>query len=219
MNWHYEEITCVDNKLEFFASIGTIEIRFDINGNPSIHGVLPKSDVPELLAMIKERYPNGFHSRVDNCIDWLRTRLEELAAKASIQIKSFVPYGCLMLNGINYDAYKLEVNHERITSPIYVAMTSSLEEFVLFRPYIPLTEFGRDKNIGVFGAETEYAFSVADEAIYFKDEIVSYKTYEYEYNGEELISTSYGFKNNKLGFMYESKFGKFLAAGGTSYLS
>lgn len=227
MTWQYEECDCVVNKLQYLTpGNGLIEINFDKDSNPSLRGIdgapyfvgIPKDEESELLDKIREKYPHGFHSRGDVNFEWLADRMQKLARTGGVQINSFEEYGCMMVDGTNYDAYKLEVEHAHIKSPIYIASLFVRQEFVVFRPYIQIKEFGEPKNIGCFQHESEPIHIDAGEAIYFQDEIVSYKRYKYEFDSSKLIEESYGFKNNILGFKYETKFGKFLSGGGVTHL-
>ena len=222
----YKEITSVMNKLQFFAPGNSLlEVHFDINGVPSLKATdgsaywvgIPEQDEKELLRIVKEKYPNGFHSRNDSSIEWLKARLKELADSKSVKIKLVDEYGCLMVDGESVDAYKVELEDESISS-IYIAMTERKERFVVFRPYIQLEEFGEAENVYRFYPETGTGNLSDDESTYiFKDEIVSYKEYIYKYDSNILKGTSYGFKNNDYGFMKESNFGNFMGAGGCKF--
>lgn len=225
MRSDYVECKNVVNSLQFFTpGCGLIEVRFDKNSNPSVKGLdgapywcgIP--DEKDFLSEIRELYPHGFHSRDDVVIDWLRERTAELAKAGGVQITALEEYGCIMVDGINYDAYKVEVDHEYIKSPIYIAMLFAWNEFLVFRPYIRIEEFGDVENIKIFGSETEPTRVEPGEVLYFQDEIVSCKKYVYEYKSDKLKSESYGFKNNVHGFMYDTRFGKFMSSGGTTYL-
>ena len=225
MKWTYEECDCVQNKLQYLTpGCGLIEILFDKDSKPSVRGLdgapyfteIP--DKEELLEEIRKKYPNGFHSRTDVNFEWLAERIQKLAKTGGVQINSLEEYGCMMVDGINYDAYKLEVEHSHIKSPIYIASLSCRQEFVVFRPYIQVEEFGAPENIGCFQHESEPSHIDAGEAIYFQDEIVSYKSYKYEYDSDKRKEESYGFKNNISGFRYDTKFGRFMSGGGVTHL-
>lgn len=221
----YKEVMSVMNKLEFFAPGNSlIEVCFDINGDPVLNALdgeafwngIPKKDEKEILRIVKEKYPNGFHSRNDLSIKWLKARLNELADSKSIGIKSVDEYGCLMVDGENVDAYKVELEDESISS-IYIAMTQKRERFVVFRPYIQIEEFGEQENVNLFHPETDrHHLSNDKKTIIFENEIVSYKEYVYKYDSNILKGTSYGFKN-EYGFMNEVKFGTYMAAGGCKF--
>lgn len=227
MIWQYEECDCVVNKLQYLTpGNGLIEINFDKDSNPSVRGIdgapyfvgIPKDEESELLSKIREKYPHGFHSRGDVNFEWLAERVKKLARTGGVQINSLEEYGCMMVDGINYDAYKLDVQHAHIKSPIYIASLFVRQEFIVFRPYIQIEEFGDPNNIGIFMHETDPDHIDAGEAIYFQDEIVSFRKYVYEFDSGKLKEESYGFKNNEHGFMYDTKFGKFMSAGGETYL-
>lgn len=225
MEWTYEECDCVVNKLQYLTpGCGLIQINFDKDSNPSIVGIdgapyfVGIPDKEALLEEIRKKYPHGFHSRGDVNFEWLAERIQSLARTGGVQISSFEEYGCMMIDGVNYDAYKLEVEHAHIKSPIYVANLFIRQEFIVFRPYIQITEFGETENIRCFQHESEPMHIDAGKAIYFQDEIVSYRKYKYEYDGDRLMEESYGFKNNAMGFMYDTKFGRFGSSGGVTHL-
>lgn len=224
MREDYIEATNVVNALEFFTpGCGLIRVNFDKHSNPSVKAIDGAPywggihDEKDFLSEIREKYPHGFHSRIDNSIDWLRARTEELAKTGGVQITALEEHGCIMVDGVNYDAYKVEVDHEYIRSPIYIAMLFPRKEFLVFRPYIRIEEFGDVENIRGFGSETEPTRVEPGEVLYFQDEIVSYKKYVYEYDSDKLRSEAYGFKNNVHGFMYDTRFGKFMGSGGVTH--
>lgn len=224
MKWNYEECKNVVNKLTYLADgCSLIEINFDKDSNPIIKPVdgaayfVGVPDEEELLKEVREKYPHGFHSRIDVGFEWLKDRVGELAEKSGVQINSIEEYGCIMIDGTNYDAYKIEVEHEHIKSPIFVAMTFVRKKFLVFRPYILIDEFGEEENIGAFRTETEPAYIEPGKIAYF-NEIVSVKSYTYDYDTNKLRSESYSFKNNEYGFVYNTRFGKFIVGGGKSYL-
>lgn len=227
MIWQYEECDCVVNKLQYLTpGNGLIEINFDKDSNPSVRGIdgapyfvgIPKDEESELLSKIRERYPHGFHSRGDVNFEWLAERVKKLARTGGVQINSFEEYGCMMVDGTNYDAYKLEVEHAYIKTPIYIASLFVRQEFIVFRPYIQIEEFGEPDNIGLFMHETEPVYIDPGKVIYFQDEIVSFRKYVYEFDSGKLKEESYGFKNNEKGDIYDTRFGKFLNPGGVRHL-
>ena len=227
MKWQYEECDNVVNKLQYLTpGCGLIEIHFDKESNPYIRGIdgapyfvgIPKDEEQELLDKIRKEYPHGFHSRGDVNFDWLAKRVQELAKKGGVQINSLEEYGCMMIDGTNYDAYKLEVEHAYIRSPIYIANIFTRQEFIIFRPYIQIEELGPPENIGCFQHKSDPTHIEPGKIVYFQDEIVSYKRYKYEFDSNKLIEESYGFKNNAMGFMYDSRFGKFASGGDVTHL-
>lgn len=227
IKWPYEECDCVQNKLQYLTPrCGLIQINFDKDSNPSIVGIdgapyfvgIPEDEKNELLSNIRKKYPHGFHSRGDVNFEWLAERITKLARTEGMQINIFEEYGCMMIDGVNYDAYKLEVEHAHIKSPIYIASLFVRKEFIVFRPYIKIEEFGEKENIGCFEHESEPTHIEPGKAVYFQDEIVSFRRYEYENDSNKLKEESYGFKNNETGFMYDTKFGKFMSGGVVTHL-
>lgn len=225
MRQDYHEATNVVNVLQYFTpGMGLIQVNFDKYSNPSVKALdgapyfngIPDKD--SFLSEIREMYPHGFHSRGDVCMDWLRARTEELAKAGGVQITALEEYGCIMVDGVNHDAYKVEVEHEHIKSPIYIAMIIPNTEFLVFRPYIRIEEFGDIENIQAFGSETEPTRVEPGEIIYFQDEIVSVRAYKYEFDTDKLKSETYCFKNNEHGFMFDTRFGKFMTGGGVTHL-
>ena len=221
----YVEVGNITNKLMYLGpGSSLLEVDFDINGEPHIQGIdgaaywvgIPEEDEKRIVDEIKSKYPHGFHSRSNMGLEWLEKRLEELAANHSVTIREIEPYGCLMVDGNNYDAYKVEIEH-KMKSTVYVAMTALFKRFVVFRPYVQYQEFGDSENIGAFQYEEIPIDSRIYKTIFFEEEIVSYR--EYSYEGDKLKGEEYGFKNNKSGFIKESRFGKFMVAGGVGYSS
>lgn len=210
------------NKLMYLGpGSSLLEVDFDIKSEPHIRGIdglaclegIPEEDEKILLEEVKEKYPNGFHSRNNMGMEWMKARLEELAANHPVTIKAVEPYGCLMIEGHNYDAYKVDIEHV-MKQTVYVVMTA-LKSFVVFRPYIQYEEFGAPENIGAFQYEGVPIDSSIYKTIFFEKEIVSLR--EYSYENDTLREESFGFKSNILG-MYESKFGNFAPAGGVGHL-
>ena len=213
------------NKLMYLGpGSSLLEVDFDIKSEPHIRGIdglaclegIPEEDEKILLEEVKEKYPNGFHSRNNMGMEWMKARLEELAANHPVTIKAVEPYGCLMLDGRNYDLYKVDIEHHKMENTVYVAMKAFQRKFVVFRPYIQYEEFGDSENIGAFYYEDVPIDSRIYKTIFFKEEIVSFR--EYVYEEDILKEESFGFKNNTFGMMYESKFGKFMPAGGVGHL-
>lgn len=221
---NYVECESIVNRLMYRGPRSSLlQVDFDINAEPHIQGVdgaaywegVPEEEEKLLLEEIKRKYPHGFHSRTNIGFEWLRTRLEELAVNHPVTIKAIEPYGCLMLDGKNYDAYKVDIEHHKMENAVYVAMTAFQKKFVVFRPYIRYEEFGNSDNIGAFYYEDVPIDSRIYKAIFFKNDIVSFR--EYVYDGDILKEESFGFKS-LLGVMYESKFGKFAPTGGVGHL-
>lgn len=224
MNPEYRELTNTVNVLQYFTpGLGLIQVNFDKFNNPSVKGLdgapyfVGIPDEKDFLAEIREKYPNGFHSRNDVSIDWLRERVNELAKAGNIKITTLEEYGSIMVEDVNHDAYKVTIEHEHIHSPIYIAMCIARTEFIVFRPYALIEEFGPTENLQLFSPETDPIYVEPEKVMYFMDEIVSYKKYVYEFNSDNLKRVSYGFKNNKNGFMYDTRFGNFLIGGGVTY--
>lgn len=212
------------NRLMYIGDSGSLlEVNFDIKSEPHIKVIdglaclegIPEEDEKILLEEVKVKYPNGFHSRNNMGMEWLKTRLEELAADYSVTIQTFEPYGCLMIDGTNYDAYKADIKHQ-MKSTVYVAMTTFCKQFVVFRPYIRYEEFGGTENIGYFQYTDTPINSNIKRTIFFKEEIVSFR--EYVYEGDVLREESFGLKNDQMGFINESKFGKFMTTGGVGHV-
>lgn len=225
--WTFEECTHVVNKLQFLTDgMGLIEVMFDIEGKPSslraLDGApywtpIPAEDRDRLFAQVKRDYPNGFHSRCDDhYFNWLNDRLNDLASKHSISVLSLTRHGSLMVDGVHKDAYLVTLDHPQIREPLHVVKTDS-ESFAIFRPYIQAEEFGSPENLGAFMfKDTNFTPMTAEcQVAFWKKEIVSAK--EYRFSGKVLKGSSYGFKNDDHGFRFESKFGKFLIAGGESF--
>ena len=211
------------NRLMYFGPGNSLlEVNFDIKSEPHIKVIdglaclegIPEEDEKILLEEVKEKYPNGFHSRNNMGMEWMKARLEELAADHPVTIKAVEPYGGLMIDGRNYDLYKVDIEHEMKQS-VYVAMKAFQRKFVVFRPYIRYEEFGDSENIGAFYYEDVPIDSRIYKTIFFKEEIVSFR--EYVYEEDILKEESFGFKS-MLGVMYESKFGKFAPTGGVGHL-
>ena len=209
------------NRLMYFGPGGSlIEVDFDSKSEPYIRAIdgldcLEEEDEKILLEEVKKKYPNGFHYRNNMGMEWMKARLEELAADHPVTIKAVEPYGCLMLDGRNYDLYKVDIEHHKMENTVYVAMKAFHKKFVVFRPYIRYEEFGDSENIGAFYYEDVPIDSRVYKAIFFKKEIVSFR--EYVYEEDILKEESFGFKS-LLGLMYESKFGKFAPTGGVGHL-
>ena len=221
----FTECENILNRLMYHGPASSLlEVDFDINSEPSIRVIdglaclegLPKEDEKILLEKVKKKYPNGFHSRNNMAMEWLKNRLEELATNHSVTIKAIEPYGCLMIEGDNYDAYKVDIEHN-VKSTVYVAITSFQRSFIVFRPYIQYEEFGDSQNIGMFQYESEPMDSKSDKTIFFSQEIVSFRAYFYT-QGNILEEEGFGFKNKEIGFLNESKFGEFMPAGAVKYV-
>ncbi len=225
----FTECENILNKLMYLGPASSLlEVDFDIKSEPHIRGIdglaclegLAEEDEKVLLKEVKKKYPNGFHSRNNMGMEWLKSRLEELATNHSVIIKAIEPYGCLMIERHNYDAYKVDIETStfghKMTSTIYVAITSFQRSFIVFRPYIQYEEFGESQNIGMFQYESCPMDSKSDKTIFFSQEIVSFR--EYIYEGDNLKEESFGFKNTDMGFVNESKFGNFMPAGGVGHL-
>lgn len=199
------------------------EVDFDIKSEPHIRALygaayregIPEDDKRKLLKEIRNKYPHGFHFRSDMGIEWLKARLQKLVADNPVNIKAVEPYGCLMVDGHNHDTYKVEIEH-KMKNTVYVVMTALCKEFVVFRPYIQYAEFGNPQNISDFQYEEIPIDSKIYETMFFEEEIVSFRKYSYE--GDKLKAESFGFKNQELGVIYESKFGKFIRTGEVSYV-
>ena len=213
----------IQNRLMYLGPGGSlIGVDFDSKSEPYIRAIdflaclegLPEEDEKILLEEVKKKYPNGLHSRNNMGMEWLKARLEELAADHPVTIKAVEPYGGLMIDGRNYDLYKVDIEHEMKQS-VYVAMKAFQRKFVVFRPYIRYEEFGDSENIGAFYYEDVPIDSRIYKTIFFKEEIVSFR--EYVYEEDILKEESFGFKS-KLGLLYESKFGKFAPTGGVGHL-
>lgn len=221
---NYVEVENITNQLMYLGPASSLlRVEFDIKGQPHIIGVdgaaywegIPKNEEKRILRDVRKKYPHGFHSRDDVGIEWLKDRLNDLAANHSVTIKEVKPYGCLMVDGRNYDAYKVDIGHT-IKLTVYVAMTAFCREFIVFRPYIQFHEFGPEQNIGFFQWKGIPIISKTHKTIFFIKKIVSYRIYSYE--GNKLESEDYGFRNDKEGDSCVSKFGKFMSAAGVSYL-
>ena len=221
---NYVEVENITNQLMYLGPASSLlRVEFDIKGQPHIIGVdgvaywegIPKNEEKRILRNVRKKYPHGFHSRDDAGIEWLKDRLNDLAADHSVTIKAVKPYGCLMVDGLNYDAYKVDIGHI-MKFTVYVAMTAFCKEFIVFRPYIQFHEFGPEQNIGFFQWKGIPIISKTHRTIFFRKEIVSYRIYSYE--GNKLKSEEYGFRNDKEGDFCISKFGKFMSAVGVRYL-
>ena len=117
---NYVEVENITNQLMYLGPASSLlRVEFDIKGQPHIIGVdgvaywegIPKNEEKRILRNVRKKYPHGFHSRDDAGIEWLKDRLNDLAADHSVTIKAVKPYGCLMVDGLNYDAYKVDIGH------------------------------------------------------------------------------------------------------------
>ena len=221
----FKECENIINRLMYFGPGNSLlEVNFDIKSEPQIKVIdglaclegIPEEDEKILLEEVKKKYPNGFHSRNNMGMEWLKARLEELTTNHSVTIKAFEPYGCLMSEGHNYDAYKVDIEHNKMENTVYVVMTAFQRKFVVFRPYIRYEEFGAPENRGAFQYEDVPIDSRVYKTVFFQKEIVSFR--EYSYENDTLREESFGFKNNEFGFSNESKFGNFMPAGGVGHL-
>ncbi len=189
-----EYVECVNiiNRLMYIGPRGSLlQVDFDMDSEPSIRCIggelvlagVPQDEKERLLKKIKEKYPHGLHTRTNVGFKWLKKRLEELAIHHSVIIKSIEPYGCLMVDGCNYDAYKVDIDIKSIQHTVYVIMMTFTGKFLVFRPYDL-------------------------KGISSQNEIISYK--EYTYDEDVLKEEAYGIKSKKNGNIKKSKFGSFV---------
>ena len=73
------------NKLMYLGpGSSLLEVDFDIKSEPHIRGIdglaclegIPEEDEKILLEEVKEKYPNGFHSRNNMGMEWMKARFE-----------------------------------------------------------------------------------------------------------------------------------------------
>lgn len=220
----FTECENIQNKLMYLGPASSLLIvDFDIKSEPRIRGIdglaclegLAEEDEKILLEEVRKKYPNGFHSRNNMGMEWLKSRLEELVDNHPVTIQAIEPYGCLMIEERNYDAYKVDIETSTLTSTVYVAITAFQRKFIVFRPYIQYKEFGDSQNIGMFQYESVPMNSKSDKTLFFSQEIVSFR--EYVYGGDHLKEESFGFKSD-MGFVNESKFGKFVPTGAVGHV-
>lgn len=176
--YSFKENTCFWCKLIFnivtprtYPSVQMIPISFDRNNVPIISSrELPYRIRKALTLHIRQAYPNGFHSRNDTRFKWIRARLQEVLEKDySVEIKSFEPFGGILVNEDYRDAYKVLISLNGTLTDAIVTSRYYKPDFCMYRKYTKGTDFGfddvRPDFHETFVAVSEYLFDRNDHLI------------------------------------------------------
>lgn len=218
--WTFKEDIFRERQLCFITNgLGYIRVEFDKYNNPhlrnddgSVFFRLYDETEKEVIEYIKQLYPHGFHSRVENNLSWLASKLEDLESFKNFKLVSLVPYGGMRVESYYYDAYNATILVDNTYQEILIAASSFDGLFYIYRSFIDSSDAKKPLSL-IRGSNPEVRITSLNKTrkrVFFND-FVACSLFSYNIHSGKLKQETIGLRDDTFGYDFESYLGNYIS--------